>query len=418
MDTRPGKTAGGLRVLTFTSLFPNTEQRLHGLFVRERIRALARLCDLRVVAPVPWSPDLPGMPERHRQYARVARHEVQVGMSVAHPRFAVLPGLMKPADGLLMGAFCALPVRRLQRAFDFDVIDAHWAYPDGVAAALLARWTGRPVAITVRGDDINVFGREPGRRPLIRWSLRSAGLVIALSSMLRDAVLDLTDGQARVAVIPNGVDAARFSPTSRDEARRKLGIPADARLVVSAGRLHQSKGFPTLVAAVGRLRARFPALRVAIVGAADREADATEGILAAAELNGLGDRLILPGEQAPDTLRLWYGAADLFALPTSREGSPNVILEALACGLPCVASPVGGIPDVLCDPRLGVLADPTAMAFADGLAAALDRKWDRGLIARLGGRRTWDVVASECFAHLSALAGRPAADAAAQRIPA
>jgi UDP-glucose:(heptosyl)LPS alpha-1,3-glucosyltransferase len=95
-----------------------------------------------------------------------------------------------------------------------------------------------------------------------------------------------------------------------------------------------------------------------------------------------------------------------------------VILEALACGLPCVASPVGGIPDVLCDPRLGVLADPTAMAFADGLAAALDRKWDRGLIARLGGRRTWDVVASECFAHLSALAGRPAADAAAQRIPA
>jgi glycosyltransferase involved in cell wall biosynthesis len=414
----PGRALRRPRLLTFTSLFPNAEQPLHGLFVRERIRALARLCDIRVVAPVPWAPKLRALPDRYQTYARVPARESIDGLPVVHPRFAVIPGVLKSADASLMALSCARQVRALAGMFEFDVIDAHWAYPDGVAAALLGRWTGRPVAITVRGDDVNCFAQEAGRRPQIRWALRSASLVIALSSALRDAVLELTDGRARVVVIPNGIDAARFHPRDRREARRRLGLAPDAQLVVSVGRLHQSKGFPILIEAVGRLRDRFPNLRVAIVGAPDGEADATPAMLAAAELGGLGARLLLPGAQPPAALADWYAAADLFALPTSREGSPNVVLEALACGLPCVATPVGGIPDVLSDPRLGLMVPATVDGFVEGLSAALERPWNARAIAAYGAARTWTRVAEECAAHLSAVAGVPHAAAVSLQVPA
>ena len=402
-----GARSRRLRVLAFTSLYPNTQQPQHGLFVHERIRALARLSDLKVVAPVPWSPSIPGLPNRYRRYLAVPTPERYDNVIVEHPRFAVVPKILKSTDGLLMSVSCAATIRAIRREFPFDVIDAHWAYPDGVAAAILARRSRTPVAITVRGDDINVFAKEWGRRRFIRWALASAGIVIAVSTALRDAVIELTEGAARVAVIPNGIDSTRFSPMDRRDARHRLTLPAHGRLVLSAGRLHQSKGYAVLVEAVGRLSREFPDLRVAILGDPDPEADATQSILAAADQFGMRDRLIMPGAQSPDMMRYWYSAADLFALPTSREGSPNVILEALACGLPCVTTPVGGIPDLLTDSRAGVLVSPTVKDFVGGLTEALERSWDRDHISRVGSSRTWDRVAAECIHELAGLIAHP-----------
>ncbi len=403
-DSRPGR----LRVLAFTSIFPNAEQPGHGLFVRERLRAMARLCDVRVAAPVPWSPPLPGLPDRYRAYGRVPSIERHGALRVYHPRFGVVPKALKWTDGLLMAASCGPALEWIRRRFPFDVLDAHWAYPDGFAAAVLARRLGVPVAITVRGDDINVFAHQTGRRRFIRWALASAQLVVAVSRPLRDAVLELTDGAARVAVVPNGIDPARFSPMDRLDARRSLGLPAGGRLVMAVGRLHASKGYAVLVEAVGRLIGRFPDLSAAIIGEPDPEADATPAIRSAARRFGLENRLLMPGGQTAADLRRWYSAADVFALPTAREGSPNAVLEALACGLPCVTTPVGGLVDIMTDPALGRLVEPTAAAFAVGLAWALEQPWDRGRIAALGRQRTWDVVAAECVAHLSRIvAARP-----------
>jgi len=393
-----------LRVLTFTSLFPNARQPQHGLFVRERVRALARLCDLEVVAPVPWSPSLPGLPDRYRTYRAVPSTEEQYELAVAHPRFVVIPKVLKRTDGLLMGLSCAAAIEAIKRRFPFDVIDAHWAYPDGVAAMLAAQRVRTPFSITVRGDDVNVFAKERGRGPWIRRALSSASLVIAVSTALKDAVLELTNGAARIAVIPNGIEPTRFSPVDRSVARRRLNLPPGDRLILSVGRLHESKGHAVLTEAVGRIVHRFANVRLVLIGDPDSEADARPAILAAAERAGLGDRLLMPGAQDPRVMRLWYSAADLFALPTSREGSPNVIREALACGLPCVTTPVGGIPEVLTDARLGRLVPPTADDFAAALADALARPWDRAAIARAGADRTWDVVAAECLQHLSEIA--------------
>jgi glycosyltransferase involved in cell wall biosynthesis len=400
----PGRPAP--RVLTFSSIFPNTEQPLHGLFVRERIRALGRLCPVTVVAPVPWVPPGLASSPRYAAYQRVPRLSRDGSLIVHHPRFAVVPRVLKSTDAVLMAASLSRALRRLHRATPFDVIDAHWAYPDGAAAAILAAELGLPFALTVRGDDVNCFAEERGRGPWIRWALRRAAIVIALSHDLKRRVDALSGGRARAVVVPNGIDGERFRPVDRTEARRRLTLDAPGRVLLSVGRLHSSKGFDTVVDAVGRLGAQASDVHLYIVGAPDDEADARPAIAAAVARHGLEGRVHLVGPQNPEQLVDWYSAADLFCLATTREGSPNVLLEAIACGLPCVTTPVGGNPDAVRSAALGILVDPDPALMSLAIDRALRTPWDRGQIAAEGGGRSWRHVAEECHAHLSGCVSR------------
>lgn len=194
---------------------------------------------------------------------------------------------------------------------------------------------------------------------------------------------------AKVAVIPNGINPEEFYPIDRKVARAHLGLPADGRFALSVGRLHQSKGYPILVKAVGRLIGRFPDLHVYIVGSPDHEADARPAIPEAAAHYNLLDRLHLVGAQNPAMLKYWYRAADVFSLPTAREGSANVLLEAMACGLPCVTTPVGGNPDVISSREVGFLVRPDVGSMTEAIAAALSGSWDTARISEHGRRRTW-----------------------------
>lgn len=390
-----------MRVLTFTSLFPNAQQPQHGLFVRERIRALARLCDVRVIVPVPWAPPVRWLGDRYYRYSQVARAEHQDGLPVLHPRFIVAPKVFKATDGLFMAACCLPAVLRLRETFPFEIIDAHWAYPDGVAAAILANIVGVPLAITVRGDDINVFSKEFWRRRLIRRALRRADLVIALSEGLRQGVEALAVSPSRIAVISNGVNTTRFYPVERATARNRLRAAPEGRILLSVGRLHISKGYSILIEALARLKNRFPDLSVVIIGDSDHEADARPIIEATAARHGVSHRVHLVGSQSPDVLVDWYGVADLFCLPTSREGSANVLLEALACGLPCITTPVGGNPEIISNSDVGVLVPLEAHPMAEAIAYGLSRTWDKERIVARACSRTWSVVAEECYLHLS-----------------
>lgn len=392
------------KVLTFTTLFPNREQPSHGLFVRERIVELAKLVDLQVVAPVPWFPRIRVLGERYYRFSRVPRLEHQNGIVVDHPRFPVIPRVFKTADGVLLAAGCFLWLRKLRRGFRFDLIDAHWAYPDGVAAAILAKLLNVPFAVTVRGDDINVFLHQYWRRPWIRWALQEADLVIALSSELKEIVVSSGIHDSKVAVIGNGINADAFTLVDREVARARLGLAGEGRIILSVGRLHESKGHSLLVEAVGRLASRFRDLSVYIVGSPDHEADAGPAIRDAAVRYDILGRVHLVGAQEPSMLKYWYGAADVFCLPTAREGSANVLLEAIACGLPCVTTPVGGNPDVIDSRDIGILSSRDVEGIANGIAAALVRSWDRGSISEHGRRRTWGTVAQECNARLLAVA--------------
>ena len=385
-----------LRVLLFSTVFPNAAQPHHGVFVRERLRGYPEDVEVRVVAPIPWFPFVSGLRPGFRP--DVPRQESQEGIPVLHPRFLSFPGLLKCLDGILM-FLCALPaLLRLRRAFRFQVIDAHFVYPEGLAAALAGIVFQVPVAITLRGM-LPLLVPFRLRRPQLRFALRRASRVIAVSESLKRDAVGLGIPPEKVRVIGNGIDPAVFHPVDRTEARRSLGLPKYGPLLVSVGTLAPRKGFHLVLEAMAKLGKRWPTLRFAIVGGDGAEGAMASELRALAARLKIEDRVVFAGPRRREELAAWYSAADLFVLATAHEGCPNVVLEALACGTPVVATPVGSIPELLGSPEAGVLVEREVEAIARGIDAALNRGWDRDRIRVL---RTWSAVGREQMEELRA----------------
>lgn len=381
-----------MRILTFTSLFPNQAQPTLGVFIYQRTAHLARRPGMRVevVAPVPYSPSwLPG--ERWRAFSQVPREEQIGGLCVHHPSYLLLPKISMPLHGRLMYTGSLGLVRKLHQQEPFDCIDAHYVYPDGHAAVQLSRVLGIPVVVSARGTDINLFPSFRLIRPKIRWTLRQAAGVVAVSSALRNAMVELGTPTDRIRVIPNGIDARRFRPIERISAREQLKLPREGECVIAAGNLIPTKGQELLIAALARLAAHHPTLKLYLVGDGPQKAALKE----LAKSMGLGDRVVLAGARPHDELPLWFNAAELSCLASRREGLPNVVLESLACGTPVLATRVGGIPEVLSSPDLGMLVEPDATSIATAMEEALARTWDRDFLARHVQSRTWEGVAEE-----------------------
>jgi teichuronic acid biosynthesis glycosyltransferase TuaC len=388
------------RLLVFSTVFPNAAQPHHGIFVGERMRGLPPEIEVRVVAPTPWFPFVAGLRPGYRP--EMPRREVQDGVTVLHPRFLSFPGFLKCLDGVLL-ALGALPaVLRLRRTFRFDAIDAHFVYPEGLAALLLGRLFGAPVLVTLRGM-LPILATFALRRPQIRWTLRRAARVIAVSAPLADDAVALAGLPAeRVRVIENGIDAELFRPVDRAAARRALGLPAAGPILVSVGTLTPRKGLHLVIEALPALAARFPGICYVIVGGAGAEGAIEADLRALAARLGVAERVVFAGPRRRAELAAFYSAADLSVLASSHEGSPNVVLEALACGTPVVGTPVGSNPWILADADAGLLVERSVPALTEGIAAALSRPWDPQRVrARVAGR-TWQAVGREVMEEIEA----------------
>ena len=409
-DSIPGSQTipAGPRLLVLSSLFPSGTTPGAGLFIRERMFRVARRLPLRVVSPRPSSP-IDGWVRRVRPHYRppVPRAEEQDGVSVLFPRFAALPGLLRGADGLMMALGC-LPLLRRERD-GFDIIDAHFAYPDGYAATLLGRWLGKPVTITLRGTEVP-HSRDPAKRRLIQRALQDATHVFAVADSLARLAAELGADPAKVQVVGNGVDLDRFRPLDRAAARARLDISEDAQVLISVGGLVERKGFHRVIEVLPGLLARHPRLLFLIVGGAGPEGDYQATLNARIQALGLGDRVRFLGQLAPDALSLPLSAADVFTLATSNEGWANVFLEAMACGLPVVTTDVGGNAEVVCEPELGTIVPfGSAEALASALDEGLDRSrrgaWDRSHIRAYAQENAWErrvEVLVEAFRRIDA----------------
>jgi teichuronic acid biosynthesis glycosyltransferase TuaC len=392
-----------MNVLSFTTLWPNPVQPLHGLFVRERLNALVKLCDIQVVAPIPWFVPLKMLSAQYYQYTQVPHTEQHGAIKVFHPRFVVLPKLAKFLDGWLMFQSVRNYVRRLRHDFPFELIDAHYAYPDGYAAGQLAKALGVPYTVTVRGSDVTLLAREKFRGSLIRQCLQEAKQVICVAESLHDDVVGtLGISPANVTVIRNGVDCQKFYPIPQAEARRQLNLPADVRLVLSVGHLRELKGFDLLIHAISMIhthRETFPPVHLVLVGGDYAwELGYKERLTRQIAECGVQERVSLVGPKPPDELKYWYSAADLFCLASSREGCPNVVLESLACGTPVVATPVGEIPKLVPNQDIGLLVERNPGCFQQGMLDALHRSWDRHTIVDyVQTQYAWEKTATTIY---------------------
>ena len=378
------------RLVVFSSLFPHAGEPGAGLFVRERMFRVGRLLPITVVSPRPWFPGQ-GLIRRLRPGYRppTARREVQDGVEVLFPRFFALPALCRHWDGFFMALGSLAALVRLRRS-GHNLIDAHFAWPDGYAAALLGRWLNLPVTITLRGTEPRE-ARHPDKRRRMERAFALAERVFAVSESLRRLAVGLGAGPGKSRVVGNGVDAERFRPEERAAARDRYAIPRDGRVLISVGALVERKGFHRVLDCLPELLRSYPGLHYLIVGGASPEGNIEAELRAQVRRLGLDGRVHFLGALPPDELRWPLSAADCFVLATANEGWANVFLEAMACGLPVVTTDVGGNTEVVSRAELGTIVpfgDPQALAAA--LHAALGRDWDRRAIRDYAEANAWD----------------------------
>ena len=373
-----------MKVLTFSTVFPNPAQPVHGLFVFERARHAARRADVRVVAPVPW----------FRRSRTIPSATTLGDLRVEHPTFFYVPGILKVLDGLFLFLSVLPRVRRLQREFDFDVIDAHFAFPEGFAAILLGQWLRKPVMVTLRGSEHEFVTHAP-RKKAIAWALRRATRVVAVSHQLAQLAETLGVPRERIAVVENGVDVDTFRPLDRAEAKRAIGFDSTRRLLISVGHLVPLKGYHRMIRALAELRSEYPDLGLALVGgSASTSGRYPDELKRLTNELGLASSVLFPGAVAPSRVCDWLNAADVFVLCSDREGCPNVVWESMACGVPVASARVGEV-EYMVPSRAGVLFDNPADAEAlrTAVSRALDRRWDRSDIRAHAEAHTWGRVA-------------------------
>lgn len=382
-----------MRLLIVTSQFPIAGEPNRGRPIYQTVRELSKLADVRVLSPIATYPRW-ATPRSYLFRASDPAHDVP-GCDVRYLDYPALPLISRPFNGRLCGRALHAPLR----AFAPDVVLSYWLYPDAYGAMRAARRADLPLVVGARGSDLRV--RDAISKHLTRPVLHEAQRILVVSEDLgRVAVRDYDADPARIRAIPNGCDAAIFHPRPRDGARTALGLDDDAELVVYVGRLVPEKGLRELLDAVVALAPQRPRLQLALVGDGPMRAELEARVAAAPGL-----RIHLPGPQGPQDVARWMAASTLVTLPSYSEGHPNVLVEALACGRPVVATPVGGIPEVV-DADCGLLVparDPAALA--GGLRDALDRDWDEATLSRRFSRG-WDAVAADTLrACEEALAG-------------
>ena len=381
-----------MHILTFSSLFPNALSPDFGTFVFQRTSCLAKRNRnfVEVVAPVPYAPKFLKWTD-WGSVTSIPQLEKVGNLQVHHPRYPLVPKISMPLHGLLIYAGCLAFVRNLHEKYRFDCIDAHYVYPDGLAAVLIGRSLGIPVVVSARGTDIHTFPGFTTIRPQIRWVLRHASGVAAVSDSLRRIMLNLEPTLTDVQTIGNGVDHQRFFPEDRLLAREKLGLDPKDRIIVSVAALKHVKGPDLLVRAVSLLKKNVAGCKLLMVGAGPE----LEPLQRLARRLGCADTCRFVGSVPNEQLRTYFSAADVSGLTSRKEGWPNVVLESLACGTPVVATAVGAVPELLADPEHGIIVDPTPEAIQQGLSRALLQKWNPETISAYAQCHTWEIAATQ-----------------------
>lgn len=339
-----------MKVLLFSSLYPSSVNPIHGIFVETRLQRLLETCriEAKVVAPVPWFPSKSSRFGEYSKFAAVPHLEMHNGVEVHHPRYFLVPKIGMNFAPFSMAISALRTIKKLQRdGFDFDLVDAHYYYPDGVAAGLVARWLKKPFVVTARGTDLSLIPDYSIPRRLIVNTAAHASASIGVCKALMDTLGNLGADSSKLHTLRNGVDLEKFVPESRGLARKRLGLRPQGVLLLSVGHLVERKGHHIAIEALAAL----PNATLMVAGSGEQ----LPALKALAKKLGVEERVVWAGVVPQDQLKWWYSAADALVLCSSREGWANVLLEAMACGTPVVATDIWGTPEVVATKAAGRL---------------------------------------------------------------
>jgi glycosyltransferase involved in cell wall biosynthesis len=370
--------------LVVSTLYPNKIQIRHGIFVESRIKHLRQTgkVELKVIAPVPWFPVKSRWFAAYSKFVDVPEFEIREGIEVYHPRYIVIPKIGMLITPLFLAFSVFRQIRKIEKqGFGFDFIDAHYFYPDGVAAAIVAKLLNKALLITARGTDINVIANLnlPGK--MIIWASKIARFNLAVSEPLRQKMLAIGIEPDSTVVSRNGVDLTLFKPLIRDEVRAKWQVTG--KLLISVGNLIELKGHHIILEALASL----PDFNLFIVGKGDWQTQ----LLKLADDLQVHDRVRFVGEILQNELAELYTCADALVLASSREGWPNVLLEAMACGTPVIATDAGASREIVQAAEAGVICENRS---SESVVAAVGQLFadypDRSKTRQYAEKFSWD----------------------------
>jgi len=385
-----------LRVLVVTKLFPNSVDPMLAIYNKLQCAALSRLCEVDVRATVPW---FPGIRLARRwsnagRFADLPAEEQMDGLRVRRPRYLYLPKLAGHFSPEIYAASIWPHVRALKGKV--DVVLACWAFPDGLAGAILARRLGAAVVVKVHGSDLNVLPTDPRVRKRMSAGLPAVDRLVAVSRPLAEKAVELGVPRDRVALVANGINKDLFRVRDRAETRRKLGVEVTGRRIVYVGLLDDTKGVGDLLDAFARIAPAHPDLRLTLVGDGPARARCEQAVAASK------GQILMTGTLDSAGVAEWIGACDVLTLPSWNEGTPNVVLEAFASGRRVVTSNVGGIPDIVKSPEMGEMVPPREPAkLAEALARVATSDYDPQSLTK-GAPYGWPESAARLHEVLTA----------------
>ena len=384
-----------MRLLFISNLFPDTREPHRGLDNATVLHHLNAQWDIRALALRPTLP------------LRSGTWSARVEDSRLQPEFLATPYLPKIGsrwNHRLMARALRAPLRALRDRFPFDAVLSSWIYPDSCAVAQLSGELGFPFVAIAQGSDVHQYLRIPVRRKIIAQALPAASAVITRSAELARLLGEAGVDPALLHTVYNGVNRACFRPAERAAARQALNLQQDVQIILFVGNFYPIKNPLLLIEAHSQVCDDNTLSRTKLIMLGD-------GPLAG-NARALGDQLhfgpnvVLAGRKSAAEIARYMQAADVLCVPSVNEGVPNVVLEAFACGLPVVASRVGGIPEVHPGETCGRLVEPRLATVAAALRAVLREPPPSAPIAEYGAQFTWERTAAEYHALLLAAAGQ------------
>jgi glycosyltransferase involved in cell wall biosynthesis len=369
-------------VLVITNLYPYPWEPNRAAFNRQQFEKLAEISNVKIIVLVPWT-------SAAKNIGKLEKHKKN-NVEIDYCAYLYPPKIGRSLYPLFIFLSLLAHYREIKK-FVPDCMLLSWAFPDAVAGTLLAKFLKIPTVIKVHGSDINVHAEVKGRRWQIKWAMKQAKAIIAVSQALKTKVIEIGEPADKVHVLYNGIDKSLFYPIEQKVARASCNIAIDRKVILFIGNLKASKGCNLLLEAYALLAKQDSRVDLFFIGAGD-QLNVLKGIVLE---NALEKTVHFLGPVNHSLLANWINSSDILALPSMNEGVPNVVLEAQSCGTPVVATNVGGIPEIVTAATGMLLEYGNKEILCETLKSALGRNWDRDKILNNNNILSWQDNSSK-----------------------
>ncbi|MBD3287789.1 glycosyltransferase [candidate division KSB1 bacterium] len=376
-------------ILALSHLFPNSGAPFNGIFVKERLKYIARKVNLKVVAPIPIFRG--AFLNKNLNIRKVDEFENFDSLAVYHPRYFRIPKFFKGLDPLFYQKSLNQFMQKYLNEKPVDLFDFHWTYPDAIAGLEWAERFNKKIFVTIRGNEAIYYFQNCKQRKILKKRLKEFDHIITVSNDLKTKIVDEYNVQpVKITVIGNGIDSDKFYHIDKNKARELCGLDQNRKYILAVNRLSEEKGIKYLLEAFAGLNDKNTDLIIIGDGPLKNKLQNRSKALK------IERNVIFHDFLSHEQIYKWFNAADLHCLPSLWEGCPNVVIEALACGTPVISTQTGGIPDLVTSEEYGLLVKPgDADALTKALSSALHNKWNRPAISEFGRKNSWENVADK-----------------------